>query len=70
MKGGSVSFVTDVTVSYVTMLRIVTNYVGFFFIYVEKPLDECVDTLSVMQLWVLLIISGNKCLMHFCPISV
>ena len=25
---------------------------SYLFIYVEKPLNECVDTFSVMQLWV------------------
>ena len=52
MKGGSVLFLTDVTVFVVTVLRIGTNHV--FVIYVEKPLNECEDTFSVMQLWVLL----------------
>ena len=74
---GSVLFLTDVTV-----LRIVSDHMFFFVfvcfcfflegvvIYVEKQLNECVDTFSVMQLWVLLTISGSKCLMHFRPISV
>ena len=59
---------TDITIFYMAMLGIVTNHM--LFIYVEKPLNECVDTFSVMQLCVLLTISGNKCLMHFRPISV
>ena len=67
VKRGSVLFRTDVAVFYVTMLRVVTNHMSF--IYVEKPLNGCVDTFSVMKLWVLLINLGGKCLMHFHPMS-
>ena len=62
------SFVYDrCNIFYVAMLRIVTNHI---FISIENPFNECVDTFSVLQLWVLLTISGSKCLMHFRPTSV
>ena len=51
VKGGSVMLMTNVTVFYVTMLRIVTDHL--FFSYIWKPLNDCVDTFSVMQLCVL-----------------
>ena len=59
-EGGSVLFMTDVTVFYMTMLRRVTNH--FFYICWKKPLKECVDTFSVMQLWVLLTIQVTNAL--------
>ena len=66
MKWGSILFMADVTIVYVTVSWIVTNY---FFMYVEKPLNKCAVIFSVMQLWVLLATSCNKCLMHSRPIS-
>ena len=45
VKRGSVLFMTDVIVFCVAVLRIVTNHVFIYiYIYVEKPLNECVDT--------------------------